>query len=90
MKRREAIQQLGWGLSGGVFMPSILASCGPKDPGPEIVYSGSVAVIGAGAAGLYVADILNSKGIKVKVFEARDQIGDPLVLMLRSVCKAFK
>lgn len=75
MKRREAIQQLGWGLSGGVWMSSMLAACEPKDPGPEIVFNGKVAIIGAGAAGLYLADILNSKGIKVIVFEARDQIG---------------
>ena len=34
-----------------------------------------MAVVGSGPAGLYVADILASKGIKVKVFEARDQIG---------------
>ena len=75
MKRRAAIQHIGWGLSGGILMPSLFSACGPKDPGPEIVYSGTVAVIGAGAAGLYVADILNSKGIKVIIFEARDQIG---------------
>lgn len=75
MKRREAIQQLGWGLSGGILMPSLLGACGPKAPGPEIVFSGKVAIIGAGAAGLYVADILNSKGIKVIIFEARDQVG---------------
>lgn len=56
-------------------MPSLISSCAPKDPGPEIVYSGSVAVIGAGAAGLYVADILHSKGIKVTIYEAREQIG---------------
>ena len=56
-------------------MPSLLTNCAPKDPGPEIIYSGTVAVVGSGPAGLYVADILSSKGIKVKVFEARDQIG---------------
>ncbi len=75
MKRREAIQQLGWGLSSGIWMPAALAACAPKDPGPEVVYSGTVAVIGAGTAGLYAADILHTKGIKVKIFEARDQIG---------------
>ncbi len=75
MKRRKAIQHIGWGLSGGLWMPSVFSACSPKDPGPEVVYSGTVAIIGAGAAGLYVADILRSKGIKVIIFEARDQIG---------------
>ncbi len=75
MKRRKALQQIGWGLSGGVLLPPLLSACASKDPGPQIAYSGTVAIIGAGAAGLYVADILHSKGIAVKIFEARDQIG---------------
>ncbi len=75
MKRRKALQTIGWGLSGGTLLPSLITACAPKDPGPEIVYSGSVAVIGAGAAGMYVADILHSKGIKVAIYEAGDQIG---------------
>jgi monoamine oxidase len=75
VKRRKALQTIGWSLSGGALLPSIISSCTPKDPGPEIVYSGSVAVIGAGAAGLYVGDILRSKGIKVAIYEARDQVG---------------
>ncbi len=57
------------------MLPSFLTQCSPADPGPEISYAGTVAILGAGAAGLYVADILRSKGINVKVFEARDQIG---------------
>ena len=56
-------------------MPSLLNACTPKDPAPEVVYGGTVGVIGAGAAGLYLADILRTKGIKVVIFEARDQIG---------------
>ena len=56
-------------------MPSLLDACTPKDPAPEVVYNGTVGVIGAGAAGLYLADILIAKGIKVVVFEASEQIG---------------
>lgn len=63
------------GVSGGLLLPSVFAACTPGDPGPEISYNGTVAILGAGAAGLYAADILRSKGIKVKVFEARNQIG---------------
>lgn len=75
MKRRKALHQIGLGVTGGLMLPSFLTSCSPNDPGPEVNYAGTVAILGAGAAGLYVADILRSKGIKVKVFEARDQIG---------------
>lgn len=32
-------------------------------------------MIGAGVSGLYVADILHSKGVNVKIFEASDQLG---------------
>jgi len=62
-------------MAGGALLPSILTHCSPADPGPEVKYAGSVAVIGAGAAGLYVADILRSKGIKVTIYEAGPQIG---------------
>lgn len=75
MKRRKALQHLGLGITGGLFLPGSLSRCSPADPGPEINYAGTVAVIGAGPAGLYVADILRSKGVKVVVYEAGDQVG---------------
>jgi len=75
VKRRKALQQIGLGVSGGLLLPSVFGACSASDPGPEVSYSGTVAILGAGAAGLYVADILRSKGIKIKVFEARNQIG---------------
>jgi monoamine oxidase len=56
-------------------MPEILLSCKKDSPGPEVKYSGTVAVIGAGAAGLYAADLLRSKGIKVVVLEAGPRAG---------------
>ncbi len=62
-------------MTSGLFLPGLITRCAPDDPGPEINYNGTVAVIGAGAAGLYVADILRNKGIKVVVYEAGDQIG---------------
>lgn len=75
MKRRKAIQQIGTGLTAGLFMPAFLTSCAKEDPGPEIQYDGTVAVVGAGAAGLYAADILRAKGLNVVVFEASNQLG---------------
>lgn len=56
-------------------MPHLLSSCGNDDPGPEVPFDGDVVVIGAGAAGMYTADILKAKGIKVTILEAGNQIG---------------
>ncbi|NOS94735.1 MAG: NAD(P)-binding protein, partial [Cyclobacteriaceae bacterium] len=75
MKRRKALEHLGIGLTAGMVMPGFLASCQKDDPGPEVPYSGNVIVIGAGAAGLYAADILRVKGIRVTVLEAASQPG---------------
>lgn len=75
MKRRTALKQLGFGLSAGLVLPSFLSSCDSKDPGPEVEYDGVVGIIGAGAAGLFAADILRTKGVKVRVFEASNRVG---------------
>jgi monoamine oxidase len=75
VKRRKALQQLGLGLSGGILLPSYLMSCSKDALGPEVPYDGNVIVIGAGAAGLYAADILRVKGIKVTILEASSQPG---------------
>ena len=83
MKRRKAIKQIGLGLSAGLTLPW-LSSCKATDPGPEIKYDGVVGIIGAGAAGLLAADILISKGVKVKIFEASDQVGGRVRTFRRS------
>lgn len=75
MKRRKAIKQIGLGLSAGLIAPHFLSSCGKKDPGPEVPFDGTVAIIGAGPAGLYAADILRAKGIDVVIYEASGQSG---------------
>jgi monoamine oxidase len=75
VKRRKALRQIGLGVSAGLVFPPWLSSCSKEDPKPEIDYDGVVGIIGAGAAGLYAADILRSKGIKIKVFEASDRVG---------------
>jgi monoamine oxidase len=75
VKRRKVLQRLGLSLSAGVIMPQLLSSCKKNDVGPEVNYSGIVAIVGAGAAGLYVADILRSKGIRIVVLEAGSELG---------------
>ncbi|HZY83032.1 MAG TPA: NAD(P)/FAD-dependent oxidoreductase [Cyclobacteriaceae bacterium] len=75
MKRRQAIRHLGVGFSSAVVGASWLTSCKKDDPIPEIQYDGNVIIIGAGASGLYAADILMTKGLNVTVLEASDQIG---------------
>lgn len=75
MKRRQAIRHLGVGFSSALVGSSWLSSCKKDDLTPEIQYDGNVIVIGAGASGLYAADILMTKGLEVTVLEASDQIG---------------
>ncbi len=75
MKRRQAIRRLGVGFGTALAGSSWLMNCRPDDPAPEVQYDGTVAIIGAGAAGLYAADILATKGINVVVLEASNQIG---------------
>jgi len=75
VKRRLALKQLGVGVSASLVLPAWLAACDKEDPKPEIEYDGTVVIVGAGAAGLYAADILRSKGIKVKVLEASNRVG---------------
>jgi monoamine oxidase len=78
VKRRKALKQIGAGLSAGILLSPFLAACKKDDPRPEISYNGNVIVIGAGAAGLYAADILRIKGVKVTVLEATTQVGGRL------------
>jgi monoamine oxidase len=75
VKRRKALKQIGLGVTAGLALPAWLSSCDKESPGPEINYDGVVGIIGAGAAGLIAADILISKGVRVKVFEATNRVG---------------
>jgi len=75
VKRREAIKNLGIGVTAGLVLPAWLSSCSKDETGPEVKYDGVVGIVGAGAAGLAVADYLIAKGIKVKIFEASGRVG---------------
>lgn len=75
MNRRALLKHLGFGFSAGLVLPPILTSCQDEDPAPKTDYQGIVAIIGAGAAGLYAADMLKAKGVNVVIFEASDRVG---------------
>ena len=76
MKRRIALKQIGLGVSAGIVVPGWLTACSKEgDPSPSIPNDADVVIIGAGAAGLYAADILQSKGIKVIILEASSRVG---------------
>ncbi|HTF17276.1 MAG TPA: NAD(P)/FAD-dependent oxidoreductase [Chryseolinea sp.] len=75
MNRRALLKNLGFGLSASLVLPPLLSACQNEDPAPKTAYDGTVAIVGAGAAGLYAADILKAKGIKVVIFEASDRVG---------------
>lgn len=57
------------------MLPGWLSSCSEDDPLPGPAYDGTVVIVGAGAAGLFAADILKAQGIKVVIFEASDRVG---------------
>lgn len=52
-----------------------LGSCQEKDPYAERKYEGQIAIIGAGAAGLYAGYLLEEKGANYTIYEASEQIG---------------
>lgn len=66
-------------MSAGFVMPSWLSACSSDDDAkPKINYDGVVVIIGAGAAGLYAADILQTNGVKVVILEASNRVGGRL------------
>src|SRR5688572_30332698 len=70
---------MGLGISAGLVLPSWLSACSSgEDPKPAFKYDGRVVIIGAGAAGLYAADLLQAKGINAVILEASDRIGGRL------------
>lgn len=52
-----------------------LENCQPKDPYAPRKYEGQIAIIGAGAAGLYAGYLLEQQGANYTIYEAAEQIG---------------
>jgi len=66
-------------MSAGIVLPSWLSACSSDDDAkPKVTYDGVVVIIGAGAAGLYAADILQTNGVKVIILEASNRVGGRL------------
>lgn len=64
---------------GGLLIPgAFLSSCRKNGLFDDVNYQGKVIVIGAGAAGLYAAYILKSKGIQFQILEANSNYGGRL------------
>lgn len=75
INRRQFIRRSSLSLAGLYLLPSLLTSCKKDEYLDDSTFEGSVAIIGAGAAGLYAAHLLSKRGIPVKIFEASDRIG---------------
>jgi len=79
MKRSDFLRQSFLLSLAGLCGPSaFLSSCRKKSTIDDIRYDGKVIVIGAGAAGLYAAYILKSKGIDFQILEASAHYGGRL------------
>ena len=79
MDRRHFIKQSTLLSLGGLLIPStFLSACRKETLFEDIKYDGKVIIIGAGAAGLYAAYILQSKGINFQILEASANCGGRL------------
>ncbi len=79
MDRRNFIKQSTLLSIGGLLIPStFLSTCRKENLFEDINYDGKVIIIGAGAAGLYAAYILKSKGINFQILEASSKYGGRL------------
>lgn len=78
MKRREVLQKLAYTVPAGIAMPSLLSSCQENKITPTPAYDGNVVIIGAGAAGMYAAQLLMNRKIDVSILEASSLFGGRL------------
>lgn len=75
MDRRILLRNLLLGIPTSYFLPALLSSCTKTDLLEGADFKGSVIVIGAGAAGIYAAQLLKNRGVDVTVLEASSRVG---------------
>ena len=79
MNRRDFLKQSSLLTIGGILLPStLLTTCRKETLFEDVTYDGKVIIIGAGAAGLYAAYMLKSKGIDFQLLEASSTYGGRL------------
>jgi len=79
MDRRHFIKQSTLLSIGGLLIPSsLLSACRKETLFEDVSYDVKVIIIGAGAAGLYAAYMLKSKGIDFQILEASSTYGGRL------------
>jgi monoamine oxidase len=71
MKRRDFIKTSLVATTGA----AVIGCKTGTDPNPTAAYSGNVAIIGAGIAGLYTGYLLQQKNVKFTIYEASDRVG---------------
>lgn len=75
MHRRRFLRTSALATPAYLLLPAMLESCKEKDWLADSDFDGEVAIIGAGAAGLYAAHLLQRRGIRVRIYEASDRWG---------------
>lgn len=79
MNRRHFIKKTTLPVIGGLFLPSwFVYACKKEVLFENLNFKGNVLIIGAGAAGLYAAYVLKSKGIDFQILEASPRYGGRL------------
>ncbi len=79
MDRRHFIKKSALVSIGRVLLPlTLLSACRKETLFEDTNFGGKVLIIGAGAAGLYAAYILKSKGINFEILEASANYGGRL------------
>jgi monoamine oxidase len=75
MNRRNLIKTMASGLPAWYLAPWFLAACSKDEDSSISDFSGPVCIVGAGAAGIYAAAFLLSRGVDVIVLEASSGAG---------------
>jgi monoamine oxidase len=75
MNRRSLLKNFAWAAPGIFLVPSLFEACRKNLIIPENPYNGDIIIVGAGAAGIYAANLLRSQGIQVRILEAAAKPG---------------